>query len=749
MTTNTLLNGAIYEKYRIEAGLSRLGIDKEYEIVLSDHPDIVENTAAEELQRFLGKAALSIRIVPESRSGGKRRFLLGRDTNQRAIARYCDSGDLGIRDVSAEDDGFHLERIGADVVVAGANPRGVLYGVYAFEDFVMAGEGDSPDIRKVPYFRKRGSGPCYSFNAITINTEDFPDAKAAYLSRIGINEMTDQGLGGHLDRFVQSDIFPFQTPPKADYQRRVKAMSTLCRKYGIDFYLFISAPNRPDTAGYLEQYPPEALGTVRRPWGGGKDGLDKTLCISSPIVQEHFRNMMRKLVREYPDVKGVQFYNMDGDDWLCTPALCDRCKTICTDSPQEEYNPWETQALLVTVLAEAAHQENPEFDFRLWGAVHYHGDRFVKMIHAARGYNSLLCAWTASDRTIMVPDAAEIDPAYIISQKICEERAIPLYMACEMNNHDIVPQSLPYPIHVCDALAKYKRWGARNLTEIFGMIPEHNAINALVTKEYEWNPDLDVDAFLADLSVRQFGEAAGKTMRCAWGEIGLAFGVWNDIQSGPFPLLGSQFHVSMGIANGGIPGPILPENIANYSGMIGMLANVEPWFASGYQTHKKLPFLHKMQRMNEHLAQAAGYANQAIDEASSQEFIAICYYEGVTGRPTCKEYAELNYAPIALADALCRQRCNAIRAFRLLTALESARTVRDETTVQDIKDQYLDLIREDICVQESFLDLLSSLAVKRPCYLRTSLTEREINDLITVTLEKTNKLRKFSTSCAL
>ncbi|MHB1354477.1 MAG: alpha-glucuronidase family glycosyl hydrolase [Anaerolineae bacterium] len=740
MNTNTVLNGAIYETNLIQSGLTKLGIDAGYEIVISDHPDIVENTAADELQKFLGKGSLSTRIVPESKSASKKRLLLGRDINLQAVARYCDSGDLSIRNVSSEDDGFHLRRIGADIVVAGANPRGVLYGVYAFEDFVMAGAGDVVDIQKVPYFRRRGSGPCYSFNAITINTEDFPDAKAAYLSRIGINELTDQGLGGHLDRYVKSDVFPFQIPPKADYQRKVKAMSTLCKKYGIDLYLFISAPNRPDTAGDIAQYPQEAIGTVRRPWGGGKDGLDKTLCISSPIVQDHFRNMMRKLVREYPDIKGVQFYNMDGDDWLCTPALCDRCKTICTDSPQDEFNPWETQALLVTLLAEAAHQENPDFDFRLWGAVHYHGERFDKMIHAAQGFNSLLCSWTASDRTIMVPDAAEIDPAYLISQQISEERSIPLHMMCEMNNHDIVPQSLPYPVHVCDALAKYKRWGVRNLTEIFGMIPEHNSINALVTKEFEWNPDQDVDAFLADLAVRQFGEAAGKTMRCVWEEMGKAFDVWNDVQRGPFPLLGSQFHVSMGIANGGIPGPILPEFVANYSGMIGMLSNVEPWFASGYQTHKQQAFLDKMQRMNGHLAQATELAKQAIDEASEKEFIDICYYEGVTGRPTCKEYAELNYAPIALADVLCRQRCNTIRAYHLLMAQDNPRTVGNVTAVRNKKEQYLELIREDIGVQERFYDLLSSLAKKRPCYLRTSLTEPEISDLIIVTRNKIMKL---------
>src|SRR5690606_25901011 len=104
----------------------------------------------------------------------------------------------------------------------------------------------------------------------------------------------------------------------------------------------------------LADYPPEALGTVRRPWGGDANGLSRTLCVNSPIVQEHLRNIIRKLVREYPAVKGAYVYNMDIASWICTPELCERCAVACTDSPPDVYNPWESQAKMVTLLAEAA-----------------------------------------------------------------------------------------------------------------------------------------------------------------------------------------------------------------------------------------------------------------------------------------------------------------------------------------------------------------------------------------------------------
>ncbi len=733
------LNGFNCERQLIEAGLKKLGLDGGYEIVIADSPDLVENTAAEELQKYLGKAALKLPVVPESKSAGKKRFLLGREPGLKALQRFGAGGALKIRGVAAEDDGFHLKRIGADFVVAGANPRGVLYGVFALQDFIAAGAPGDLDIRKIPHYRKRGGGPHYSFNEyVNLATEDFPEEKAACLARLGINQLTDQGVGYGLHEFVQSDVFPFQTPPRADFQRKVRAMSALCKKYGIDQYLFLSEPMLAKVAADPAQYPPEALGTVNRPWGNPR--VDRTLCVQSPIVREHLRGMMRKLVREYPDLKGVQMYNMDGASWLCTPALCDRCKVACADSPANEYNPWETQAGLVTLLAEAAQAENPEFDFRFWGAAHYHGERFAKLIRAARGYSSLCAAAHSADRNVMVPAALELDSAFVGSREICKERAVPLYLLCEFNNLESVPRSLPFPFHVCAALKKIKRWEVKCLTEIYGLIPEHNSINALAAKEFQWNPDQDPERFLAGLALRQFGEKSGKLMVRAWREMQKAFAVWDDWQFSP--LTGSQHYLSIGTAVG-LPPPILPDIVQSYNGILDILVKVLPWLADDYRKFREPGLLARMARMNTHLAQAAHLAQQAIPAASDREFIGICHYAGAPERPTCKEYAELNYAPIAVADALCRQRCHILRAYHLLTDLEKARQAGDKKKAQAQSRLYRDLIREDIGVQERFCELLAGLAEKRPCYTRASLTEHELSDLLSGTRAKLEKLKVF------
>jgi hypothetical protein len=75
--------------------------------------------------------------------------------------------------------------------------------------------------------------------------------------------------------------------------------------------------------------------------------------------------------------------------------------------------------------------------------------------------------------------------------------------------------------------------------------------------------------------------------------------------------------------------------------------------------------------------------------------------------------------------------------------MENARAADDAKSVQAKEKLYLELIREDIGVQERFCALLISLAEKRPCYTRASLTEREISDLLSGTMGKIEKLNKF------
>jgi hypothetical protein len=248
------------------------------------------------------------------------------------------------------------------------------------------------------------------------------------------------------------------------------------------------------------------------------------------------------------------------------------------------------------------------------------------------------------------------------------------------------------------------------------------------------------EKFLAALSVRQFGESAGKMMYKAWEELEKAMDVWNDMADNP--LSGSHFALSIGTTDG-IPRPILPDIAEKYNGFIDILISVEPFKRELLQKFKEPVLLNKMRLMSIHLEQAAAYAKQATAEASDNEFIGLCYYERVNGRPTCKEYAELNYSSIAIAAELCQQRCDMLCAVHLLTDLENARTTGNEELAGTKQKQYFELIREDISVQERFRDLLVGFAETRPNYKRVNMKDNEISDLLLTTRTKIDILKEY------
>ena len=453
--------------------------------------------------------------------------------------------------------------------------------------------------------------------------------------------------------------------------------------------------------------------------------------------------MMRKFVREFKDVKGFHFYNMDFNTWLCTPELCPRCAEAVKDSPHNIHNPWETQALLVTLLAETAHEERPDFKLNFFAAVHYHGDHLEKLLRNTKGYDSLLVSWNGSDRDILLPSVDRPKPEYYMSESATEERGIPLYVDHEFNRLESCQPGFPYPFHVCETLKKYKQWGVKNLAELGGPVPVHNAINALVMKEFERDPDQDPDTFLRSLSVKQFGKAAGRLMFQAWEEIRDALNVWKNYMTHPFS--GSQPYIGIGTI-GGIPEAILPDIAEKYEYDLVIRTNVEPWRGPEYQRFREKQFLDDFKRMGDNLAKAKLSAHRAVKKTNVDEYIGLCYYNGSlegVGRPTCREYAELNYAAIAISNALSKQRIHMLTAVHMLWKMEFCRTTDDDEGFAAQKTKYHHLIRKDIVLQKRFIKMMAGFRNQRPCLVRTGITQQEIEDCIFSTQMKIKNLNEY------
>jgi hypothetical protein len=479
----------------------------------------------------------------------------------------------------------------------------------------------------------------------------------------------------------------------------------------------------------IAKYPPDALGTIKRPWGGDKNGMDRTLCVTSPVVQEHYRNMVKKFVRQYPDVEGFLFYNLDGDSWLCTPQLCPRCQLVCTDSPPDTFHPWETQALFTDLLARAAREERSDFEFIHWVS-HFEGHAAERLVRTSREYSALAYGVRVGDHDVMIADTVVPSGSeFLMLQKVCAEKSVPFFVTFSSNTHEVIPNGFPFPFHIAAALKKLHTWNVRAISGC-GPIPYFNQIDALVEKEFLWNPEQNPETFLVDLSVRQFGKEAGKLMYEAWEEIKTGMDVWKDTINHPF--LGSHTPTSLGFSYFTYAKAILPEIANEYekgSLFLGGSANASD---SAERFHS----------MGVHLAKAAALAKQAVEKAAANEPIGVAYFEG-DATPTMKEYAELNYAPIAIADVYCRLRYNIFASLVLLKGMERDTTDRNSMAARGKEVLYHDLIREDIAVRKRFVELLKKFSRMRPCLTRTSLSEEGIAHQIAYMNSEIGKMENY------
>ena len=710
----------VKEQRYIEAFCREIG-----RLVFPAELETVEKTAMEELKKFFRGYRLA----------GQKTLIIGRVCNCEAIAARCKSGEMRIGEVCEQDDGYEIKSIGSELLIAGANPRAVLHGVYALEEWVLSGMENSPDALVVPHFRKRSDALGHYHNGTTFNlgNDVIDDKKAEYLSRLRVNQFCacfdGSPFGNHMAEFVHSDVFPFQRKPSLAAINTLKTSSETLAKYGIDFIMMLWEPILPAKFAPLEQYPPEALGKVRRPWGGDENHMDTTLCVSSPIVWEYYRNLTRKFVREYPCVRGFFFYNLDGSSWLCTPELCPRCAEHLVDSDPTMHNPWETQAKLVTLLAESAHEEDPTFTFNFWGAVHYYGDAIPKMYAATCGCDYFTTGAMGSDHDLYISVKDELCRPVTDTLQAAQEQNISAYVYYAYNKLEAIQTGFPNPLIVADSLKTFKRWGIKNLLEVTGSTPALNQLNAIAMRQFQVAPDTDVDAWAAELAKRQFGERGASKALEVWKHTRDAYEVWDGFVVNP--LRGSQFIFRMGLfsnlGDGRTELPLLLPDVLNVyeSFVYKTLTNVEPWLAQDYRRYATEEGVRRFEAMSKYLEQATVAARELVELASDEEYIGVCYYEGGfegIARHTMKEYAKVNLAPLEMSYILCRQKVHLLKAVIALTEMRDG----DPTRIPALQKEYRAVLEEELALQKEFSAFLGKLSHERPCLALTGMCQNEI-----------------------
>jgi len=710
-----------YDTTKITAGLTAMGIDSSYKIAILDTDELVVNTAAENLQKFFAKVGLSIEII-DITAPGENQIILTLNGASDAQSTLFTSNNLSVVDVSADEDAFHLKKVGSNIIVAGSNPRGVLYGVYDLEDHITYTSAKPLDSFVTWAFKTRSGGLGYYWSGGDFLNETYFEEKAEYLSRLGINMycpvVDGSGVPTRISTFVKSTIFPFQNDPLETSIAQLEGLSNACAKYGIDFYQWLTEPALPHLLGPTDQYPEGTLGLTELP-ASMSEAEGKTLCIHNETVQAYLREQVHSFIERFPNVKGFFIYNNDCDSYLCIPEWCDNCKKIVTANTASK-TAWELLAKTVTVFTEAAHEVDEDFRVMFLPAIHNQNSADVTRLVNQTKYTDIAIASDAFDHNPTVPKhrSEYID---ICLNKDAEDATIKTFMYQQITRSESVPQNFLYAVSAAKSIQTFKKWGFENIMDTTGPTPSTNNFNAIVMKYMLRNPSQDYNELIRRLCIEQLGTEAGDLMYQASEKIGKGMELWgNNNQFNSSPFRGSHNEMSIGTIMNIMPETILPSSV----GKAAIADNIlKMWNATSSRMWEAMELL-----------------KEAVSKASDEQYVKYAYYsDEIISRPTSKEYAELQYATTVLGAYYAKFRNNSFEAKNLLNQVSDYNKVsRGIDDGSDAFDQYIELVKTDKALQQELADLITEFINNGNYIVKSSLTEFELNQI------KNNALKKIT-----
>jgi len=336
-------------------------------VVIGGNPSSTEEFAAEEIA-FFAQRMCGVRpeIVPEGSAPPSKAIIVGTPESSLLICGV--SGFLHL-DRLRKDEGYVVRISPERIYIGSKSARGVLYGAYELiERMISKATGMkvvSLDFRipRVGFLslndRTISSEPYFPIRA-TLDPED-----ADWLARHRVNFSLAEGVwsGTGVDDGIAS-AFKYVLAPRFDeYQdepwlarwERVNRLTERFRQLkrrGIEPYLFMYLMGEPTKA--LIRNHPELLGQSLP-----GDSFDRTmpyhpLCWSNPKLRKLLRDLIKEIVRTYPDLAGIHLRAWGTET---RPCRCPKCLG------REGELLWE----IIFDLIDAARSVRPDIKFCISG----------------------------------------------------------------------------------------------------------------------------------------------------------------------------------------------------------------------------------------------------------------------------------------------------------------------------------------------------------------------------------------------
>src|SRR5690606_22879325 len=324
-------------------GPNELDLSQGWSLVSPVRQGILE-TALSEFTRFC-RQAMNATIVRSAESKAKE--------DGRTIRIQIDPGE----DPSAES--FRIQSRPSEIIIYASSSRGVMRGLQQLQKMMSMRRAPfipspfekefSPALSPriiFPYFARYGDvlgDPHFD--------DYYPEGFLSRLSRMGFSALW---LAGVLRDLVGSQVLPDFGAGDDERVKRLRSLVSLAGKYGLDVYLYLNEP-RGMHADYFE-------GRSEIKGAAGREGeREFALCSSTPVVQKHLVDSVRRLTEQVPDLGGLILItaseNLTNCYSLTRNTSCPRCR---------EREPTEVVAEVVGLIKRGVQEANSAGEVIVW-----------------------------------------------------------------------------------------------------------------------------------------------------------------------------------------------------------------------------------------------------------------------------------------------------------------------------------------------------------------------------------------------
>ena len=275
--------------------------------------DDPERHAAEELALFLSEiSGARFELVPFGRSHSGARILVGRE----AASALINASEIA----ALSNEGYIIRAKGTELAIAGAKPRGTLYGVYSFLEDELGCRWFTPDVSRIPKNANVSvpSGDKRFVPPLEYRATDDPNSRDA-------------------DWAVRNKLNGTQT--RLDKRRGGK----------VDYSHFVHTFNEILDPAHQFLNHPDYFSEV----GGKRISEHTQLCVTNPAVLKIAIETVRSWMRAAP---AATIFSVSQNDWF-NPCSCASCKRLYADEGDAWSGPY---VRFVNAIAAAISREFPD-----------------------------------------------------------------------------------------------------------------------------------------------------------------------------------------------------------------------------------------------------------------------------------------------------------------------------------------------------------------------------------------------------